>query len=72
MSNQQMTYSLAELRNGTGFPKDARFAELTAMLDHRERITAARQRLAELLDADTYDCATLHTAARDLLNALEG
>lgn len=37
-----------------------------------ECITAARQRLAELLDADTYDCATLHAAARDLLNALEG
>lgn len=36
------------------------------------RITTARQRLAELLDADTYDCATLHTAARNLLNALEG
>lgn len=36
------------------------------------RLATARQRLAELLDADTYDCATLHTAARDLLNALEG
>lgn len=37
-----------------------------------DRIEAARAELAELLDADTYDCATLHTAARDLLNALEG
>lgn len=41
-------------------------------LVNSERITAARQRLAALLDADTYDCATLHTAARDLLTALEG
>ena len=38
----------------------------------RESLATARQRLAELLDADTYDCATLHAAARDLLNALEG
>lgn len=72
MSDLQISYSLAELRNGTGFPKDARFAELTADATRAARITATRQRLAELLDADTYDCATLHTAARDLLNALEG
>lgn len=37
-----------------------------------DRIEAARAELAALLDADTYDCATLHTAARDLLTALEG
>lgn len=49
-----------------------RAENIKAMLDQRERIATARQRLAALLDADTYDCATLHTAARDLLNALEG
>lgn len=57
-----MSQTLAELAKSIGTDID----EVRAA-----RITAARQRLAELLDADTYDCATLHTAARDLLNALE-
>lgn len=51
---------------------DIEYAEARIAHHKNLRITAARQRLAELLDADIYDCATLHTAARDLLNALEG
>lgn len=58
-----MSQTLAELVKSIGTDSDATRAA---------RITTARQRLTELLDADTYDCATLHTAARDLLNALEG
>lgn len=66
--------SWAELRpwsENNGSAK-AVWAAMLGAYREPERITAARQRLAELLDADTYDCATLHTAARDLLNALEG
>lgn len=51
---------------------EIKYAEARIQQHKKMRITAARQRLTELLDADTYDCATLHTAARDLLNALEG